>query len=270
MIHLILLWQFNTGWMVKYISLWNGMVGVASWGKCAYVLHKNLTLVFKFCPFENINVVKPWDKGFVFVGEQHVYLVDVLQRRVTAINATAKDAVYDGQHLYLCKGVLFNGTRRLPIRCNWLVLKGNNLYVFTDNGIALVKDNSIAMFERTPSTPKEGDVCKDTAAYNDAQHVFLMNLTEGSEKLIANVTGVGEISFSPDCKYLGFTSPYDGRLIIYSVKESKIVAKKSFIFGLTRCPLYLPSVALGKDLVYVGGGDGWVQAFALSETQRHG
>ncbi len=268
MIHLILLWQFNTGWMVKYISLWNGMVGVASWGKCGYVLYKNLTLAFKFCPFEILNVVKPWSKGFVFVGERHIYLVNVLRRQVTTMNATARDAVYDGQHLYLCKGVLFNGTQRLPMKCNWLVLKRNDLYVFTEDGIALVRDNKVMKFVQTPSTPKEGDVCEGIAAYNDGQHVFLVNLTRGSEKLIANVTGVGEISFSLDCEYLGFTNPYVGQLFIYSIKENKIVAKKSFIFGLTKCPLYLPSVALGEKIVYVGGGDGWVQAFALSGIQR--
>lgn len=268
MIHLVLLWQFNTGWMVKYISLWNDMVGAASWGKCGYVFYKNLTLAFKFCPFEIMNVVKPWDRGFVFVGERHVYLVDAVQRRVIAINVTAKDAVYDGRHLYLCKGVLFNDTQRLPIKCNWLVLRGDKLYVFTEDGIALVKGNKVIKFERTPSSPREGDVCKSLAAYNDGQHVFLVNLTSGAADLIMNVTGVGEVSFSPNCKYLGFTNPYAGQLFIYSIKEKKVVAKKSFIFGLSKCPLYLPSVALGKGIVYVGGGDGWVQAFALSEVQR--
>ena len=264
MIELVLLWQFNAGWMVQYLSLWNGMVGVASWGRCAYVLYHNLTLYFKFCPFEELNVVKAWKKGFVFVGRRHIYIVDVMKKNVKTLNLTAHDAVYSNGKLYYCNGgVLYNDTKRTSIPCNWLVYKNDTLYIFNDQNIIMYKDNgNVTVPLHTKA--KRGDVCDNLIAYTNGVKVVLLNLTNKKSVVIANVSGVGEVSFSPNCSYLAFTSPYTGQLFLYSVKSMKIITTKTFSFPLSRCPTVTPAVAIDGGVVYVGTGDGWVQAFALT------
>ncbi len=267
MIELILLWQFNAGWMVQYLSLWDNMLGVASWGRCGYILYHNLTIYFKFCPFEKLNVVKPWERGFVFVGRNHVYVVDIMKRSVITFNVTSQDAVYFKGKLYYCSdGKLYNGTENTDIPCNWLVYKNNTLYVFTNWSLIMYKEgNAVNVTVPLVLRAERGDVCDDLVAYTNGNKVVLMNLASKKSNIVANVSGVGEIYFSPDCSYLAFTSPYTGQVFLYSVKTMKIVASKTFMFPLSKCPTLTPAVAIDNRTVYVGTGDGWVQAFALTK-----
>ncbi|NPA84428.1 MAG: hypothetical protein GXO07_00290 [Crenarchaeota archaeon] len=258
MIELILLWTFNTGWMVSSLAT-DGYLGAASYANCFYLLSWNDgNIEFKHCPGRP--VLRAFESGgaYAFVTEDSVYVTDGTRVEEVKCNCTAA-IPYEGG-LVACRsdGVLVGPGWERQFRCTWLGRDGELIVAVGPEGVLYLDPggNVVKVLE-------EGGL---SAALCDGRVALLR---EGEVVVIGqgilwrlNMTYPGQADFSPDCQMLAVTDAYRGVLIIFNSTSGDILYEREFKF-YGDCPVTLFAVAWKDSYLAVGRGDGWVDAFEV-------
>jgi len=263
MIHLILLWSFGTGWMVSSLA-GDGLLGVASFANCFYLLHWNGTLALKYCPgTRTLSVSVTETNGtYAFLTDRGVYLIHSKNVNFVKCNCTASLPTDRGLIACTKDGTLLGPGWRTRLACNWLTLWGSRLVAVSNNSTFVIDIRTGKVLKVFEIGGHFAATCNNFLAISSNNAVYLFR----DHRIVAkftNLTYPAELAFSDHCKFLALTDAYRGRLIILNVTDGKVVFTKTFTFFAERCPVSLFAVAWKGDKLVVGRGDGWVEAYEV-------
>ncbi len=260
---LSLLWSINVGWLAHYLAWSNSTLGVASFARCFFIIDWNGTLLMKRCAPEMFLKASFSYNTYVFVGEHHVYVVKGY-KVVEVVNGTYAYALMTPEGLALCADRLTLPERKFDVKCSWLGLRNDTLIATSPSKTYLIDLKSFKIVKVFDAGGEVGAVCGPFVALGGKGLAAVLNTANGKVSIVRNITYVGEIAFSENCKYLALTDVYRGELKIFKVPMMKLVyVKKFYFFPQGKCPLSVFGVAWHRNLIAVGRGDGWVDVYRV-------
>ncbi len=292
-ISLTQLWMFKTSDEIRALAFSNdGLLGVASWDSCAYILDVDGNLISKYCGGDSMDDVSYCCNRFGFVNwDGFAYFYDLsrgIWKKVRVGNS------YDAAITLFQNGFLggfselayfnSNGEKRWHINVEYTtngpVIYNGFVYIprYDISGccsgigaLTILKliDGSEVRTVKFNENVWDVQVCEHYLALGTAHHVYLYDISNPmSPKIIwhsrylastcsgGSCGGVYSVAFSPDCKYLVGADVNDLEIHVFEVVSGKEVLRKEVESGVR-------VVAWWKNRVAVGLNNGKVYVFKV-------
>jgi hypothetical protein len=255
-------WSYETGQMVSALAFSeDGLLGVASYDRCAYILDQNGKLLNKVCGRYSMYDASYSNGIFGFVnGDGYAYLFK---------GSRFWKKVHVGNGYDVAITVLPNGFIVCRYRCAYFDFNGNKIwdvdvryvnnspavykgYVYAADDYKLLilrlsngsKINEISYGEHAWDTA----VCGNYLAVGTETHLYLYDISDpANPRELWKVEGFDvarNVAFSPDCKYIAVSDVGNRRLKAFSV-YGKLMYEKEY-------SAYVTAVAWWGDRIAVG------------------